>query len=173
MTLEEVREKAYVKFKESAERDCGLNSLDEDIVQVLGAMGTKVPALIDQDILRVNPTTTLDAEKPQMGMNDEKFGNLVHCTEDVFNANVKLKNPKNNHRVNWRQKKLIVKILETRGLVIKPDGGVISKDLLNSEMNIKKLEETIFNMSQQIQFLSSQQHQDGNSQENGNFPSSN
>jgi len=42
---------------------------------------------------------------------DEKFKNYVHCTEDVFNAKVILKNPKNNRKINYRQKGLVLKVL--------------------------------------------------------------
>lgn len=84
---------------------------------------------------------------------NDKFRNLVLCTEDVYNAKVVLKNPKNNRKINFKQKKLIVKILEHDGLVINTDGEIISKQQMRSEIGIKNLESAIIEMSQQLQSL--------------------
>lgn len=90
-----------------------------------------IPAILDSQMLGAQAP---QRPQPRRQMNDdeEKFRNLVLCTEDVFCAKVTLRNPKNNAKINFKQKKLIVKVLEQDSLIINEAGEIISKHQMRS-----------------------------------------
>ena len=89
---------------------------------------------------------------------DEKFKDLVRCTEDLYNSNAKLKlhNFKNKRKVNFNQRKALVQTLEKMNRYINEDGSIINRKDIRQNERFNQLEETLSQISLSVQAMNQQ-----------------